>query len=577
LPEIHTKIDDRSFIGGLRTSCHNWDIDLSNTFGTNKIEYNIQNTGNASLDATDNVRTQLDAGGLKFTQNTTNLDFSRKLKSASITNFNLALGAEFRYEQFQIMAGEEDSYKNGGRLATIPSLPPYNGKTVSFAPTQAAAGAQVFPGFGPKDALNKHRNIMAAYADAEGTMDKLLLGAAARVEKYSDFGSGVGGKISMRYELDPKYSIRASANAGFRAPSLHQRYFQNTSTQFVGGLPSQSLTANNDNPIVRDSFGIQSLKPEKSLSFTMGFVGKISPSVSITVDGYYIGIKDRIVLSSAFNKSNPLVARYLPPSGINVVQFWTNAVDTRTLGVDLVFTDKFMLGRGNATLSIAGNFNSNKVTNVNTNSAVIEKASNNPSLTDPTQNPANDFRIALFDRQQRSRIEVAQPKSKLNITANYQLRKWDITLRTVRFGETQYVHNVDPAAKSSNGTFFNDVLPDIDQTFDPRWVTDLVLTFKACKWVSIAVGANNIFDVYPERVFIDPRNGPREVIYNNPIVGANQAPGGYGAGRDASNRGRFLFNANQFGFNGRFLYTRATVDISELTHLFRPMKGQAGN
>ena len=113
----------------------------------------------------------------------------------------------------------------------------------------------------------------------------------------------------------------------------------------------------------------------------------------------------------------------------------------------------------------------------------------------------------------------------------------------VRFGETQYVHNVDPAAKRPDGTFFNDVLGDIDQTFNPRWVTDIVINFKAWKWISIAVGANNVFDIYPERVFIDQRNDA-SFVYNNPVAGANQAAGGYGAGRDASNRGRFLFNAN---------------------------------
>ncbi|MGI8583718.1 MAG: TonB-dependent receptor, partial [Chitinophagaceae bacterium] len=555
LPSIYTRINDRSAITGIKTKFGDWDFDVSNTFGTNKIKYNIKNTGNASLPGTAIAQTQFDAGGVKFTQNTTNLDFSKKFNTTGSTkSFNLAFGTEFRYEQYEIITGEVNSYVNGGRLATIPSLPPYpvNGAVVTFSPSAAAAGSQVFPGFGPKDALKKHRTIIAGYVDGEINLGKLLLGAAGRYEKYSDFGDGLGGKITARVDVTNNFALRGSTNAGFRAPSLHQRYFQNTSTQFVNGLPSQSLTANNDNSIVRNVFGIQSLKPETSTSYSAGIVSKIGSGLSITVDGYYIKIKDRIVLSSAFNKSNPLVNPLLTPfPDVNVLQFWTNAVDTRTKGVDVVVTERFRLGSGNATFSVAANFNDNEVTNLKTNSK-IDDAANNPGLTDNTKNPANDFRNALFDRQQRARIEVANPKNKVNITLNYQVNKLDFTVRTVRFGESQYVHQVDPKAiNSSTGLFFNDVGQGTDQTFSAKWITDFVINYKILQGFTLGVGANNIFDVYPDRVFIDPRNDPA-TVYNNPVVaGANQLSTGYGAGRDNSNRGRFLYRPEQFGYNGR--------------------------
>ncbi len=565
LPAIFTKIKDRSAITGIKTKFGDWDFDISNTYGTNKIKYTIENTGNASLPGTDPVQTIFDAGGVKFTQNTSNADFSRKFNTGSLKTFNLAFGTEFRYEQYEIISGEVNSYINGGRLATIPSLPPYpgNGAVVTFSPAPAAAGAQVFPGFGPKDALKKHRTIIAGYVDGELNVGKLLLGAAGRYEKYSDFGDGLGGKLSARIDVTKNFAVRASTNAGFRAPSLHQRYFQNTSTQFVNGLPSQSLTANNDNSIVRNVFGIQSLKPEKSTSYAAGIVSKIGNGFSITVDGYYIKIKDRIVLSSAFNKTNPLVAPLLAPfSDVNVIQFWTNAVDTRTKGLDIVLTDKFKLGTGNATFSIAANFNDNKVTNVKTNSK-IDDAANNPSLTDNTKNPANDFKNALFDRQQRARIEVVNPKNKVNITFGDQIGKLDFTVRAVRFGESQYVHQVDPKAiNSSTGLYFNDVAQGVDQTFSAKWITDFFINYKIVSGFTLGVGANNLFDVYPDRVFIDPRNDAA-AVYNNPIAGVNQTPGGYSAGRDNSNRGRFLYRPDQFGYNGRFLFVRAAIDFSQ--------------
>ena len=574
LPQIHTRLDDGSFIAGYKTKLRRWDVDFSHTLGVNKLFYIIENTGNASLPPSGAVQTAFDAGGLRFEQNTTNLEFSKNLSHfGSFTSFNVAFGGELRFEQFQIAAGEPNSYLNGQRLATIPAIPGYpgyNNQVVTFAPTPAAAGAQVFPGFGPADALRKNRTVSAAYIDAEGTIGQVLLGAAARYEKYSDFGDGLGGKVSARFEVSKNFAIRASGNAGFRAPSLQQRYFQNTSTQFVNGLPSQSLTANNDNPIVRNGFGIQQLKPEKSYSGTIGVVGKLGNNVTVTVDGYYIKINDRIVLSTPFNRQNALVDSIVRSvgdpnliNGVNAVQFWTNAVDTRTVGVDVVFSDRIQLLSGNSlTLSIAGNFNSNKVTALHSNSK-IDDPKNNPSLTDPTKNPALDLKNILFDRQQISRIEVAQPKTKVNVTANYQIKKWEIVVREVYFGKTQYVNNVDPLSKKADGSLWNDLLPGIDQTFSAKIITDLTINYRIHKGVTIGVGANNLFDIYPDRVFIDSRND-LEAVYINPIAGANGTSGGYSSGRDASNRGRFLYNANQFGFNGRYLYARAVVDFGQL-------------
>ena len=570
LPEIHTRLNDGSLIGGLKTKLGRWDFDISNTYGTNHLTYNIQNTGNASLLPTNNVQTRFDAGGLRFKQNTTNLDFSKTLSHfGSFNSFNVALGAELRFEQFQIEDGEINSYINGGRIISIPPLPAYNGRIVTFAPGAAASGAQVFPGFGPSDKLRKDRNIFAGYLDLEGTVNNFLIGAAARYEKYSDFGEGFGGKVSARYEVSKNFAIRGSVNAGFRAPSLQQRYFQNTSTQFVNGLPSQSLTANNDNKIVRNGFGIQDLKPEKSYSATGGIVAKAGNHITLTVDAYYIKINDRIVLSTPFTRSNPLVDAIVRSTGdtnlirgVNAVQFWTNAIDTRTFGVDVVLTNRVQLRSGTLNLSLAGNYNDNKVTGLHSNSK-IDDPINNPSLTDPSKNPALDLKNVLFDRLQISRIEVAQPKTKVNLTANYQIKKFDITVRDVYFGKIKTVNALDPNALKTDGTPFNDLLPGVDQTFAAKIITDINVNYKLHRGITIGVGANNLFDVYPDRVFIDPRNDP-QAVYNNPIVGANQSVGGYNAGRDVSNRGRFLFNPNQFGYNGRYLYARAAVDFGQL-------------
>ncbi|MEO8405309.1 MAG: TonB-dependent receptor [Chitinophagaceae bacterium] len=575
LPEIAPKITDWSFLAGFNIKAGSWNIDISDAIGKNSIRYDIAKTGNASLPATDNVQTEFYAGKLSFLQNTLNADVSRKYEYNANTSLNVAFGAEYRHEQFQISAGEPNSYINGERKAHVDSIAPYPGQTAytTFLPIVPASGSQVFPGFKNTDAVKANRNIYAVYGDLELTAGKLLLDAATRYENYAEQGfsyDNLSGKLSARYEISSHFSVRGSVSNGFRAPSLHQRYFQNTSTQFVNGQPSNSLTANNQSPIVRDAFGIKELKPEKSMSYSVGFVGKAAKGLTFTVDGYFITIKDRIVLSTAFNRTNPLVNKILNDNGVDAttsaLQFWTNAVNTETKGIDVVVMERTRLGAGQATFSLAANFNKNTVVGGLHTNSVIEDPKNNPSATDPAANPANDLALTLFDRQQRGRIETAQPKSKINLTAMYALKKWNFLARAVRFGESEFLNNVDPAlVNQSTGAFFNDIGFGTDQVFKAKITTDLVVSYKVYDGILVSVGANNVFDVYPDRIFVDPRNDP-QAVYANPIQGANKTDGGYNSGRDASNRGRLLFGTNQFGYNGRFLFTRLSVDIGELNN-----------
>ena len=577
LPEIHTRIEDISAITGFKGGFGGWDVDLSNTYGKNSIFYHIENSGNASLVPSGPVQTQFDAGNLKFDQNTVNLDISRDIKMADRNNLNIAFGGEYRHERFQIGAGELNSYNNGGRLTTPFQVPPYPGTqfgtTIGAAAT--ASGAQVFPGFQPSDVVNASRNVYAGYADLEYTLGNLLIGAAGRYEKYKEQNvdyDGTGLKVNARYEILKNLAVRGSFNTGFRAPSLHQRYFQNTSTQFVGGLPSNSLTANNENPIVRTAFGIQELKPETSRSFTGGVATQFGKGFTLTVDGYYIKINDRIVLSTAYNRnSNPLVGAILTannvPTSTTALQFWTNAINTETKGIDLVFSKRYTLNGGSGNISLAGNYNQNKVVGgINTNS-VLSSAANNPSLTDPTKDPTNDLNTGIFDRQQRARLEVGQPRSKVNLTANYTYGHFDFLARVVHFGKITQLSAVDPYLKNpTTGAYFNDVGFGTDQTFGSKVITDIVITYIIKPGINFSVGANNLLDVYPDPIFVDPRNSMSSV-YANPVVstlGTSKTTGGYAAGRDISNRGRLLFNPNQFGFNGRYLFTRLAIDFGQL-------------
>lgn len=542
LPFINTTIYDQSAIVGVRNTLGGFAVDLSNTFGRNELAYAVDGSINASFPQGPTLvgvnPTSFYAGRLAFLQNTTNLGFSRRfIEVGPLANLNVAFGGEFRYDNFLIGKGEYASYANERRVAS-------NG-----APS--APGSQVFPGYQPQDEVNKGRTNVAGYLDLESDItDKLLVHAAGRVENYSDFGGNMSGQVGLRYSLIDAVALRGSFGNGFRAPSLQQRYFTNTSTQTVSGVQNQVLTVNNDNPIVRNGyvaggtgqqgFGVESLKQEKSVNYGVGLTAK-SGGFTLTADAYLIDIKDRIVLSSQFAKTN---APGTPPvtivdqilasrSDIGRVQFFANAVNTRTKGLDIVLNERLPLSdKSRLTLTAAANFNQTQVTNFNTSSSTI-----NNDQTVGTGNLQN----TLFDRQQRTRLESGNPRSKIVLSANYTYGIFGIEARSVRFGEIS-IADANPARAS------------LDQTFSAKWISDLTLSAQITKQVGLIIGVNNLFNVYPDKIFVDPRN-------TNPSNFSADANLGYVSGLDNSNRGRFLYSANQFGFNGAYYFGRVNITL----------------
>jgi len=526
LPLIATRIYDQSAIVGLRKNFGGFAVDLSNTFGRNELRYDVRNSLNASLPQSEGSGnpTEFYAGKLAFSQNTTNLGVSRKFRDVGfLPTVNVAAGGEFRYDNFLIGQGELNSYFNGKRIAA-------NGQP-------SAPGSQVFPGFQPQDELNKSRTNVAGYLDLESDItEKLLVHLAGRAENYSDFGSSVSGQAAARFSIIDGLALRGSLGNGFRAPSLQQRYFNNTSTQTVSSVQSQVLTVNNDSPIVRNSlddsnqkgFGVAPLKQENSRNYSIGLTARVAQVITLTVDAYQIDITDRIVLSSQFSTGNPTVKTILTSRpDIGRVQFFANAVNTRTQGIDVVANYRTTLGeKSRLGLTAAANFNETVVRSFNSSSTTIN--------SDAT------LQNTLFDRQQRTRLENGNPRSKINLSANYGYGIFSIDARAVRFGEVQF-KDLDPTRSF------------IDQTFAAKWVTDLTLSAQIIKQVGLVIGANNLFNVYPDKFNINSRNDP-----NNFSVDPTT---NYTSGLDASNRGRFLYNPNQFGFAGAFYFARVNLTL----------------
>ena len=539
LPYINTGVQDVSASAGLRGRLGGWRWDVSNTFGQNRIRFDITNTLNASLPVSTSP-TEFYAGNLRFAQNTVNADVSKRYEGRGImTSFNTALGAEFRVDTYEIQAGDELSYSFGQPSKGI------DGRKIGTSFT--AAGAQVFPGFRPANELSKSRNNKGIYADLEAEFGpRLLLEAAGRFEDYSDFGQNFSYKGSGRFTLFNNISLRGAIATGFRAPSLHQRFFNNESTQFVNNVPRQVLTVNNDNDVVRQ-FGVGPLKPELAQSYSLGLTGKLDNAFTFTADGYQIDIHDRIVFSSQFVREsgtagtvNTILNTIDPTQQINSVQFFTNAIATRTRGLDVVLTDRVRIGANRLTLTAAANVNKTVVTGVQ-GSGKIE---GDPSL-----------RTRLFDRTEQSRFESSVPRSKVNLSAEYTAGKWAFLARTVRFGEVTFVSPTSPLNADGTPRMVDGVAypAENDQTFSAKWVTDLTVTYRLRNALSATVGASNLFDVYPDAAYLNPRNSETN-LSGDPATR-------YSANLDNTSNGRFLYSraVTQFGFNGRFLFGRVNV------------------
>lgn len=488
LPIIAPEVNDYSAAFGVSWNLGAWDMDSSFVYGLNEMEFTIENTLNRSLGPAS--KTMFDAGGFDYDQVVYNLSGVRQVDIKALASpLNVALGVEARREGYSIFAGEPDSYRNGGVL-----LP-------GGGPTQS--GAQVFPGFRPSDALNEHREAVGAYLDLEANLtEKFLASAAVRGEHYSDFGENVSGKLALRYDFTDSFALRASAQNGFRAPSLQQQFFAATSTNFNNlGVPFDVATFPVTSPVAI-ALGAKPLDAEESINYSVGAVLRLG-DLSVTIDAYRIDIDDRIVLSE--NLTAPSVGNYLASQGFIGVgggRFFLNGVDTTTEGVDLVMNyplDTGGIGRFDFTLT--ANFNSTEVTRV-------------PQIAQVT---AIDQNLVLFDRLNIKAYEEGTPDSKFTAGINWSISRFGLTLRAIRYGET-----LNPA-NTANLDFVNEAATLVDVE------TRLSIT----DHINFAIGADNVLDEYPESF---PAN--LNVTGNAPFS-----------------------NYSAFGRSGRFVYGRLGVSF----------------
>jgi iron complex outermembrane receptor protein len=346
-----------------------------------------------------------------------------------------------------------------------------NGRVLQFDVLGRAAGSQGFPGFQPSNELNESRSNIGAYVDAEFDFtDRFMIGAAVRYENYSDFGNTLNAKLSTRLELTDNVAIRGSLSTGFRAPSLAQIYYNTTFTDFVSGVAIDKLIAKNNSPITR-TLGIPELKQETAFNVSAGFTANFS-NFTATVDGYYVDIKDRIVLTGAFEDTDPDIGADLQLLGVSAAQFFTNALSTTTTGLDVILTYSALLGNNRLRLALVGNFNDIELGEIN----VAEKLKGKEDI--------------YFSRREQLFLLASAPPSKIALTTDYRIGKFNANLRLTRFGEI--------VTEDFLGT---------EDVYKPRIVTDLTLGLQLNKNLMLNFGAANLFNVYPTQQDTETETG----------------------------------------------------------------------
>ncbi len=480
LPIIAPSVQDFSGAFGASWTSGAWEMDTSISYGQNRMDFTIENTLNRSLGAAS--KTVFDAGGFEYDQLTFNLSGVRQFEAGLASPLNLAVGAEARRESYALRAGEPDSWRQGGVLLPNGGVSP--------------PGAQVFPGFQPRDASDLHRQAFSLYADLEANLTSNLLASfAVRGEHYSDFGNNWSGKLAARYNFTPNFALRGSAQNGFRAPSPQQQAFTSTATNFINGIPFEITTFKpTDGPA--QALGAKPLDAEKSTNFSLGAVAKMGKA-SFTVDGFQIKIRDRIVLSENLTQDN--VRNYLASQGFAATgaRFFINGVNTTTRGVDVVANYPWNTAAvGKFDFTLAGNYTKTEVTKV---PKTAQLAALNPAPS-------------LFDRVNVLTFEHGTPQTKFTASVNHTLGAWSGTLRATRYGKV-----LQPGTTAAN-----------DHWMTPKTLVDLEGRYKITPRLTAALGAENLFDQYP-----DPFPAALNSTGNAPF--SNYSP---------------------FGRSGRFVYAR---------------------
>ncbi|WP_076419883.1 TonB-dependent receptor [Colwellia sp. UCD-KL20] len=521
LPRIDNEAEDLSTAIGVRGEMNDdWSYDVSATYGQNDYDFHSANTINASYAAEylslNPSATDADiaanagptsgySGGFRYEQLTLNADVTGLIGIGLTEPLYMAFGAEYRDEDYAIVAGEEASYACGfaNQDVAFPS--------VVDSSKFAECGFQAYPGLRPNAANGADRHSYAVYLDAEiQLLEDWNLGAALRYEDFSDAGDKLIGKLSTRFNITENFALRSAVSTGFRAPSLQQSaYTAYTANLGADGvlLPSFTATAGSDFP---SALGVDSLGLETSKNYSLGAVITLLDDISVTIDAYRVEIDDRITLGSLLNADdvafNPAAVKALEASGAVQANYFSNSVNSVTEGVDVIVSYNTDLLSGDFGVTFAGNINETEIDSVNTQAGIPES-------------------VAL-DNLQRSFLTNGQPKKRATLTFDYAQDAWTTVVRANYFGETDVTYFGNDHINLGSG--FKPT-----STVESAVLIDVNLDCQINETFTASIGINNIFNKTPDEL------GQDEVL-------------------DAITNGAFKYpvRALPYGFDGMTYYAR---------------------
>lgn len=485
-PQEQSNEDDFQLVAGVKGSLFGFNWDLAQAYGQDHVKVYTIDSANATLYAdTGSTPRNFYDGKFVATQSTTTLDIAKDFELGLIGPLTVAFGAEHRRETWVLGPGELNSYIGGG--------------------------AQSFPGYSSIIATNAARHSDAGYVDlAAMPIEGLKLDAAGRYEAYSDFGDATVGKLTARYDFNPIIAVRGTISSGFRAPTLAEEHYTNVNvgptTAFVQLAPNAPGTG---------LLGLGGgLKPERSTNLSLGVVFRPLPSLTATLDAYQILVTNRIVASGNINgQSNGVafpgsenVTAAIAASGLSIdpgvlktgttgINLFANGIDTKTRGVDFTLASPQDYAFGHIDYTVGGSYNYTVATRV---------ASGSPQIGGQS----------LFDAQATTALTSQSPRLTLNLGAHYSVSSYYIDLHEIIYGKSSSCDNPDsntsapiygtpcaaygvtPAtatAPASGLYYYKDHIGTVG-------ITNLELGVNLMEHLTLAVGANNLFNRYPNQI-----------------------------------------------------------------------------
>lgn len=499
-PRFVGKTDQAFGVVGFKGEMGKINYDLSGSLSRNQLDLSMYNSINFSYGP--QSQTEFEFGKLIQKEFNANLDMTYEMDAGLASPLTVSGGLEFRRETYTTTEGDVQSYGAGPYAISRPIYRQTAPGVYTYTGTNTAARSPAASGYGgtsPVYAGTDSENSYGGYIGLEGDLTETLsMGVAARLEHYDSFGDAVVSKANAIWHATPEIAIRGTIGTGFHAPSPGQNNTQVLTTNFVAGNAIQTGTFPVTSAIAQ-YYGAIPLKPEKSTNYGLGFVFEPAPNINLTVDLYSIQVRDRIFISQTYDVTAADIAALPELASVGVggdVNYFTNALDTSTRGIDVVGTYRTDLANGKLNLTLAYNYNQNKV------------------------------KRAVAGTISADQIDVAEnlaPHHRLNLTAGWTLGNFGLNLA---------------------GHYYSSWRAETDypgQTFGGKVTADAEVSYTFMDRFTLAVGANNIFDEYPDRIMATPDN-PIYAITNSTADGQVYPRMG-----------------GPFGFNGGFWYARIKV------------------